>query len=326
MKIGLQVPSTTFSGGDSSTLFETLVSVAQTAEANGFDTFALMDHFFQLPHVGPIDDPMLEYYTALGAIAARTTSIKISTLVTGVTYRNPALLAKAVTTLDVVSRGRAICAIGAAWFEAEHQALGFEFPPLKERFEKLEEAIQICRLMFDNKQSTFRGKHFEIVDAFNVPRPVQDHIPLMLGGQGEKKTFRFAAKYADHLNTTANHTDIPQKMAALQGHLDDIGRSRSEIEVSCHCPLVIGENAADVPARLVPVLASRGIDTALAANPEKVRLMLGRALIGTPEDIASQIDGLRAMGIDGVTVSLIGGVADLENLALAGRTLSAAFK
>jgi hypothetical protein len=326
MKIGLQVPSTTFSGGDSSTLFETLVSVAQTAEANGFDTFALMDHFFQLPHVGPIDDPMLECYTALGAIAARTTSIKISTLVTGVTYRNPALLAKAVTTLDVVSRGRAICAIGAAWFEAEHQALGFEFPPLKERFEKLEEAIQICRLMFDNKQSTFRGKHFEIVDAFNVPRPVQDHIPLMLGGQGEKKTFRFAAKYADHLNTTANHTDIPQKMAALQGHLDDIGRSRSDIEVSCHCPLVIGENAADVQARLVPVLAARGIDTALASSPEKVRLMLGRALIGTPEDIASQIDGLRAMGIDGVTVSLIGGVADLENLALAGRTLSAAFK
>jgi F420-dependent oxidoreductase-like protein len=325
MKIGLQVPSTTFNGGDSSTLFDTLVSVAQTAESNGFDTFALMDHFFQLPHVGPIDDPMLECYTALGAVAARTTSIKVSALVTGVTYRNPALLAKAVTTLDVVSRGRAICAIGAAWFEAEHQALGFSFPPLKERFEKLEEAIQICRLMFDHKQSSFRGEHFEIIDAYNVPRPVQGHIPIMVGGQGEKKTFKFAAKYADHLNTTANHDDIPAKMAALQEHLDDVGRSRSDIEVSCHCPMVIGENTADVQARLVHVLAARGMDTSLAATPEKVRLMLGRALIGTPDEIASQIDGLRAMGMNGVTVSLIGGVDDLENLALAGRTISAAF-
>lgn len=325
MKIGLQVPSTTFDGGDSSSLFDTLVSVAQTAESNGFDTFALMDHFFQLPHVGPIDDPMLECYTALGAVAAQTTSIKVSALVTGVTYRNPALLAKAVTTLDVVSRGRAICAIGAAWFEAEHQALGFEFPSLKERFEKLEEAIQICRLMFDNKQSTFHGKHFEIVDAFNVPRPVQGKIPLMVGGQGEKKTFRFAARYADHLNTTANHADIPAKLAALQGHLDDLGRSRSDIEVSCHCPMVIGENQSDLQTRLEHVLVARGLDKALAVDSEKVRIMLGRALIGTPDQIASQIDGLKSMGIDGVTVSLIGGVHELENLALAGQTLKAAF-
>jgi F420-dependent oxidoreductase-like protein len=325
MKIGLQVPSATFPDGDSSTLFDTLVDIATTSEDNGFDTFMLMDHFFQLPHVGPIDDPMLECYTALAAVAARTSSIKVSTLVTGVTYRNPALLAKAVTTLDVVSRGRAICAIGAAWFDAEHHALGFEFPPLKERFERLEEAINICRLMFDNKQSTFRGTHYEIVDAWNVPRPVQQRIPLMVGGQGEKKTFRLAAQYAEYLNTTANHADIPRKMAALQQHLDDLGRDRSDIKVSCHCPLVIGSDSADLSARLESVLAARGMDTALASDPEKVRVMLGRALIGTPEQIIDQVDGLRVMGMEGVTVSLIGGVYDLDNLALAGRTLQAAF-
>lgn len=325
MKVGLQVPSTTFPSGDSAHLFDTLSDIALTAEANGFDTFMLMDHFFQLPHVGPIDDPMLECYTALGAIAARTSTIKVSTLVTGVTYRNPALLAKAVTTLDVISRGRAICAIGAAWFDAEHHALGFDFPPLKERFERLEDAINICRSMFDNKQSSYQGTHHHIVDAFNVPRPVQSKLPLMLGGQGEKKTFRMAAQYADFLNTTAAHADLPQKMAALQTHLDAFKRSRSDISVSCHCPIVIGADNAELTDRLKAMLSARGMDLSLAESPDTVRKMLGRALIGTPEQIIEQVHGLRAVGMDGVTVSLVSGVHHLDNLALAGKTLRTAF-
>lgn len=325
MRIGLQVPSTTFPDGASSSLFETLCGVAATAESNGFDAFMLMDHFFQLPHVGPIDDPMLECYTALGAIAARTNSIKVSALVTGVTYRNPALLAKAVTTLDVVSGGRAICAIGAAWFDAEHHALGFSFPPLKERFEMLEDAINICRSMFDNHQSTYEGLHHRIVDAYNVPRPVQQRLPLMLGGQGEKKTFRMAAQYAEYLNTTAAHTDLPRKMHALQGHLDAFGRARDTISVSCHCPMVIGADRGDLTERLRSVLASRSMPTDLADNPAEVRRILGRALIGTPDEVIDQVHGLREVGMDGVTVSMIGGVHDLANLSLAGITLREAF-
>lgn len=325
MKIGLQVPSTTFPNGDSADLFSTLSNIAQTAEANGFDTFMLMDHFFQLPFLGPMDDPMLECYTALGAIAARTSTIKVSALVTGVTYRNPAHLAKAVTTLDVVSQGRAICAIGAAWFDAEHHALGFDFPPLKERFEKLEDALNICRLMFDNKQSSYQGKHHHIVDAYNVPRPVQSRLPILVGGQGEKKTFRMAAQYAEFLNMTAAHAEIPQKISALQGHLNSLGRDRSEISVSCHCPMVIGSDAADLTDRLKSMLSARGMDTSLADDPQGLRALLGRALIGTPEQVIEQVHGLRAQGIDGVTVSLTAGAHHLDNVALAGNTLSTAF-
>lgn len=321
MKVGLQVPSVTFPGRGSAEIFGILAGVAQTAEANGFDTFALMDHFFQLPHVGPVNDPMLECYTALGAIAAQTSTINVSALVTGVTYRNPALLAKAITTLDVVSQGRAICAIGAAWFEVEHQALGFDFPSLTERFERLEEAIQINRLMFDNEKSSFVGRHFKVIDAWNIPRPVQVRIPLMVGGQGEKKTFRIAAQYADHLNMTANHSDIPQKLEALQGHLNAFGRSREDIEVSCHGPMVVGADESELTERIKEVLVSRGLDVSMASDPQKVRSLLGRALIGTPEQIVEQVNGLRKLGMNGVSVSLMGGVSDLENVALAGQTL-----
>lgn len=325
MKFGLQVPSTTFPDASSATLFDTLTDIALTAESNGFETFMLMDHFFQLPFIGPMSDPMLECYTALAGIAARTTTIKLSTLVTGVTYRNPALLAKAVTTLDVVSRGRAICALGAAWFDAEHHALGFNFPPLSERFERLEDAINICRSMFDNEQSTFRGAHHEIVDAWNVPRPVQSHLPLMIGGQGEKKTFRMAAQYADMLNTTAAHADLPHKLGVLQQHLDDLGRDRAEINVTCHSHLVVGEDSAEVRDRLLQMLSARGMDLSLADDPEKLRALVGRALIGTPEQIIDQVAALRATGLDGVTVAIASGAFDLDHVALAGRTLTAAF-
>lgn len=323
MKVGLQIPSFTFPGRDSADIFPTVSAAARTAEKNGFDTVLVMDHFHQLPHLGPQDDPMLECYTILSAIGAVTETIKLSALVTGVTYRNPSMLAKAVTTLDVVSGGRAIAGIGAAWFEAEHLAYGYEFPPLKERFEKLEDGLHILRAMFDNHQSTYTGTHHSINGAYNVPRPVQSHLPIMVGGSGEKKTFRMAVQHADMLNMTAGHAEIGHKLSVIKEHLANFKRDRSTFEVSSHNVVLVGETQKDFDELLKDGLAMRGWDP--STTREQVEGLLGRALFGTPEEIIAKVKGLRAQGLDSITVALMGGVNDLEQVALAGRTLAAAF-
>src|SRR5919201_5921074 len=193
--LGLQIPNFTFPGMSNDRLFEHIAMIATTAERAGFDAVFVMDHFYQLRNIGPSTDPMLEGYTLLGGLAARTRKVQLGTLVTGVTYRNPALLAKSVTTLDIISRGRAVLGIGAAWYEEEHQALGFDFPPAGERLERLEEALQICRAMFTEEAPSFHGKHFRIEKALNVPRPIQEHGPrIMVGGSGEKRTLRLVAQ------------------------------------------------------------------------------------------------------------------------------------
>src|SRR3954471_12959064 len=186
-RFGVQLPS--FSGFDPADLFDHVAGLTTTAEEAGFDSVWVMDHFFQLPPLGGPDQPMLEAYTLLGALAARTTRVQLGTLVTGVTYRNPGILAKIVTTLDVISRGRAILGIGAAWFDFEHTGLGVDFPPTGVRMEMLEEAVQICRAMFREEKPTFTGKHFRTHEALNSPPPVRaGGPPIMIGGQGEKKT------------------------------------------------------------------------------------------------------------------------------------------
>src|SRR3954463_13770971 len=190
IRAGLQIPNFTYPDVAPDELFERIAAVAVTAEESGFDTIMVMDHFYQLPMLGPTDHEMFEAYTLLGAIAARTSTAKLGTLVTGVTYRNPAILAKIVTSLDVISKGRAFLGIGAAWFDVEHEALGVDFPPVKERFERLEEAIQICQGIFRGEQPTFEGKHYRTKDVFNFPAPIRGDIPLMIGGAGEKKTLR----------------------------------------------------------------------------------------------------------------------------------------
>jgi F420-dependent oxidoreductase-like protein len=183
--MGLQIPNFTYPDVAPDELFERISAIAQTAERSGFDTVMVMDHFYQLPLLGPPDNEMFEAYTLLGALAARTEKVMLGTLVTGVTYRNPSILAKVVTALDVISKGRAFLGIGAAWYDVEHEALGVDFPPVKERFERLEEALHICRGMFRGERPTFTGAHYRVKDAINSPAPIRPGgAPVMFGGQG----------------------------------------------------------------------------------------------------------------------------------------------
>src|SRR5256886_3605625 len=196
--LGFQIPNFTFPGIPSDRLFDHVAKLATTAERSGFDAVFVMDHFYQLPNIGPRTDPMLEGYTVLAGIAARTTRIRLGTLVTGVTYRNPALLAKEATTLDVISGGRAIFGIGAAWNEDEHAGYGFEFPPVRERMDRLEEAFTIAKALFTEERPSFAGTHYRIEHALNVPRPIQPGGPrILVGGGGEQRTLKIASRFAD---------------------------------------------------------------------------------------------------------------------------------
>ena len=201
IKLGYQIPNFSYGTGVEQ-LFPTVVAQAQEAEAAGFDSVFVMDHFYQLPGLGTPDQPMLEAYTALGALATATERVQLGTLVTGNTYRNPTLLAKAITTLDVVSAGRAILGIGAGWFELEHDQLGYEFGTFTDRFNKLNEALEIILPMIKGERPTVNGKYYRTQEAMANPR-FRDHIPLMIGGSGEKKTIPLAAKHFDHLNLIA---------------------------------------------------------------------------------------------------------------------------
>src|SRR5438445_4221576 len=188
---GFQIPGFRHAGAADGEMFDQTLAHALAAEEGGFASVWVMDHFWQLPALGGPDEPILEAYTLLGALAARTARVQLGTLVTGVTYRNPALLAKMVTTLDVISKGRAILGIGAAWYEPEHDGFGFPFPRAGERLDRLEEAVQICRALFRDDRPTWRGRYYSIADARNVPRPVRPGgPPLMIGGSGARRTLR----------------------------------------------------------------------------------------------------------------------------------------
>jgi F420-dependent oxidoreductase-like protein len=320
--VGLQIPNFTYPGIDEAQLFPTVAAIAAAAEDNGFDSLFVMDHFFQLPMLGPPELAMFESYTLLGGLAAVTSSIQLGTLVTGVTYRHPGVLAKVVTTLDVVSRGRALLGIGAAWFELEHQALGVPFPPLRERFERLDDALRICRAMFDAPQATVAGTHHSVTEAWNVPRPVRDGgPPILVGGSGERKTFRLAAQHADLLNIISSFADLPRKLDALHGHLDDLGRERATIGVSCLGSIVVGRTAADAEEKLAGLLTSRGVDPAVLADPDTRARLLTRMFVGDPDQVTEQVRKVVASGLDGVIVNMPADAHDLDSVALAGRTL-----
>src|SRR3954468_24116493 len=192
--LSLHLPNFNYPGIEPDGLFEHLAAIARTAEDSGFSSITVMDHLHQIPGVGPRTNFMMEGNTILGGLAARTSRVSVGLLVGGVTYRNPALLAKATTTLDIISGGRAILGLGAAWYEDEHVAYGFDFPPLKERFERLEEALQIARAMFTEEVATFSGKHYRVEGAFNNPKPIRGDIPILIGGSGERKTLRMVAQ------------------------------------------------------------------------------------------------------------------------------------
>src|SRR5215469_14246081 len=214
MRFGLQIPN--FTVGAPGALFDEVLDRTRAAEEAGYDSVWVMDHFYQLPPMGGPSQPMLDAYTLLGAIAARTSRVRLGALVTGVTYRNPAHLAKIVTTLDVISNGRAILGIGAAWYDVEHEGLGFDFPPAGERLDRLEEALQICRGMFAGANPTFDGTYYRTHEAHNVPLPVQPGgPPILVGGGGEKRTLRLVAQYADMCNVVGDAAAIAHKVSVL---------------------------------------------------------------------------------------------------------------
>jgi F420-dependent oxidoreductase-like protein len=218
-----------FLPGDPANLAPTLLATANAAEDIGARLFTLADHFFQMEGIGRAEDPFLEGYTSLGFLAGQTTSITLAMLVTGVTYRYPGLLAKAVTTLDVLSQGRSMLGLGAAWYEREHVALGVPYPPMRERFEMLEETLQICLQMWSNDNGPYNGKHYQLAETICEPPPIQ-RPPILIGGSGEKKTLRMVAQYADVWNTTDSEPDVlKRKIDVLTHHCETVDRDVTEI-------------------------------------------------------------------------------------------------
>lgn len=232
MRIGLQVPSFTWPGGPEE-IGPRLAQIGRAADEAGFYSLWVMDHFFQIRGVGQAEEPMLEGYSALSYLAGITEQVRLGTLVTGVIYRYPGILVKTVSTLDVLSGGRSYFGIGAAWFEGEARALGVPFPPMKERFEQLEETLQIAKQMWSGEVAAFHGKHFQLEETLNSPQPLsKPHPPIMIGGSGEKKTLRLVAEYADACNLFARTgtEEIRHKLEVLRSHCEAVGRPYEEIE------------------------------------------------------------------------------------------------
>jgi F420-dependent oxidoreductase-like protein len=325
IRAGLQIPNFTYPGVAPEDLFERVATVAVTAEAAGFDTVMVMDHFYQLPLLGPTDHEMFEGYTLLAALAARTERVKLGTLVTGVTYRNPAILAKIVTALDVISRGRAFLGIGAAWFDVEHEALGVDFPPVKERFERLEEALQICRGMFRGERPTFEGKHYRVKDAINAPAPITPGgPPIMIGGSGEKKTLRMMAQYAEMANFTSGYDELPHKLEVLAQHCEDVGRDIDTINKTPLGSLVLGQTMEEAEDKRNALLADRGMPPWDQLD-DNIKNMLGaRFVVGDADTAGEQIQSLLALGLDGVTFNMPADGWEPEAVAFAGEVLNKA--
>jgi F420-dependent oxidoreductase-like protein len=232
VRIGLQIPSFTWPGGPE-VIGPKLAEVGRTADEAGFASIWVMDHFFQIQYVGPAEDPMLEGYSALSYLAGVTQRARLGTLVTGVIYRYPGILLKTVTTLDVISGGRANLGIGAGWYEREARGLGVPFPPLKERFERLEETLQIAYQMWSDEVGPYHGSHYQLEETLNSPQALsKPHPPIMIGGMGEKKTLQLVAQYANACNLFAypGGDVIRHKLDVLQRHCEDVGRDYQEIE------------------------------------------------------------------------------------------------
>ena len=323
IRLGYQIPNFTYPGGTPANLFDTVAAQAAAAEASGFDTVLVMDHFYQLPGLGQPDEYMLECYSLLAALAARTERVNLSALVTGNTYRNPALLAKTITTLDVISGGRAILGMGAGWFELEHDSLGFPFGTFTDRFEKLEEALQIIVPMLRGERPTFSGRHYQVSDAINEPPPVRP-VPIMIGGAGEKKTLRMVAQYADQSNLICAPAEIPRKLAALDAHCERLGRDRSEISVSWLGTVAVAPTQAEAEQGRDEFFASKGLDWSSLDDDFRAALM-ERIIIGDPDEVAEQVQALLDAGLDGVTLNMPADGHNPEMVTLAGETLAPLF-
>lgn len=265
MNFDLHVPRFTWPGGPE-VVGDTLTTLAQTAQGIGVRTLSVMDHWFQMEAMWPAEEPMLEGYTTLGFIAAKTERLRLRLLVGGVTYRHPGLLAKTVTTLDVLSGGRAELGLGAAWYEREHRGLGVPFPPLAERFERLEETLQICAQMWSDDNGPYDGQHYHLAETLCSPAPVSSPRPrILIGGSGERKTLRLVAAYADACNIFGDADTIARKLAILGRHCDDVGRDRAEIEVTT----LMNVDESMTPDEIVNQaegLAAVGVQTIVASS------------------------------------------------------------
>jgi F420-dependent oxidoreductase-like protein len=259
MQLDLHVPRFTWSGG-AGAIGPTFTSLAQTADAIGVRTLSVMDHWFQMDMMWPAEEPMLEGYSTLSFAAAKTGRLRFRLLVGGVTYRHPGLLAKTVTTLDVLSQGRAELGLGAAWYEREHRGLGVPFPPLGERYERLEETIQICFQMWSDDNGPYEGTHYRLAETLCSPPPVSTPRPrLLIGGGGERKTLRLVAQYADACNIIGDETVVKHKVEVLNRHCADIGRDPATIEVTAL--MGIADDATpDTILREAEAFAAVGVD------------------------------------------------------------------
>jgi F420-dependent oxidoreductase-like protein len=284
LKIGLQIPDFTWPGG-AARLGSDLATIARTADECGFDSVGVMDHLFQIKMVGPPQREMLEAYTALGFLAANTSRTKLLAMVTGVVYRHPGLLAKAVTTLDVLSGGRAWLGIGAAWNEEESRGLGIPFPPLAERMERLEETIQICLQMWQGDEAPYSGRHYQLDRPLNSPQALsRPHPPILIGGSGERKTLRLVARYAQACNLFPT-PQLPHKLEVLKAHCEAEGRDYDEIEKTCMFSFDVGERGEKTGKVLGQLrwLAGMGVQTVIGSVNDVSRItpleIMGREVI-----------------------------------------------
>ena len=303
-RVGYQIPNFSYPGGDPRAIFPTVQQQAREAEAAGFDCVFVMDHFYQLPGIGTPDEPMLGAYTTLGALAASTERIQLSTPV----------VRQQLSQSDVACQGRhdprsrqrrGVLALGAGWFQLEHDQLGFDFGTFTDPFEKLDEALQIIAPMLHGERPTLSGKHYRAVTAMNEPR-VRDDMPIMLGGSGEKKTFRLAAKYADHLNIICDPALIPAKLEALAARCAENGRDLATLETSFLAFVLMDEDgdAARALQRTLMLKSGVDIDTLDATTRAAIT---ARQFVGTPEEVAADIKArVIDAGIPGIVLNMIG--------------------
>jgi len=297
MRFGLQKPNFNFDyrDDDTSQIIDSLKNLATTAENNGFDSFWVMDHFHQIPMIGKVEEPMLESWTTLSVVAGLTTKIKLGTLVTGIMYRYPAVLAKVAATLDVLSKGRLFMGIGAAWNEDESHAYGIHFPPASERLSRLEEAIQIIRKMWTEEPSaSFNGKYYQIRNAYCNPKPIQKPSPpILVGGGGERKTLKIVAKYADACNLFGSVETVKRKLNILKEHCKTMGRDYDSILKTKLAIIVVDDDKQT---------SEKKIEQIFKGMPEEqIREF---AIYGTPEDVLGQIELFEQVDIQYLIVDL----------------------
>jgi F420-dependent oxidoreductase-like protein len=309
--LDLHLPNFNYPDTTPDQLFERLVEIVAAAEMSGFSSVTVMDHLHQIPNIGPRTDWMLEGNTILAGLAGRTSRVNLGLLVGGVTYRNPALMAKITTTLDVISGGRAVLGLGAAWFEDEHDAYGIDFPPLRERFERLEDALRIARAMFTQPESSVAGTHHSTENVLNSPQPLRGDIPILVGGSGERKTLRLVAQYADACNVFGDVERSRHLMEVLDSHCEAVGRDPAEITRTRMAAALVAPTHEQAMRKLDAVKRS-GI------SEERLRTLV---MAGDADSLAEQTQAFLDVGIEGLTIR-IPDVHDLETVALVGETLS----